>query len=78
MSLVRRDPQPACRKAAREFAGGRHRAPVAGGVPGGRLWIAPHQGHSWPSTSPELFSKVVAGFIAATAARGELAGAGRA
>jgi pimeloyl-ACP methyl ester carboxylesterase len=51
---------------------------LAGGLPDGRLWIAPHQGHSWPSTSPELFSKVVAGFIAATAARGELAGAGRA
>jgi pimeloyl-ACP methyl ester carboxylesterase len=50
---------------------------LAGGLPDGRLWIAPHQGHSWPSTSPELFSKVVAGFIAA-AAPGELAGAGRA
>jgi len=51
---------------------------LAGGLPDGRLWIAPHQGHSWPSTSPELFSKVVAGFIAAIAAHGELAGAGRA
>ena len=20
--------------------------------PDGRLWIAPHQGHSWPATSP--------------------------
>jgi hypothetical protein len=37
------------------------------------LWIAPHQGHTWPSASPELFSKVVTGFIAATAgAPGEL------
>jgi len=52
---------------------------LAGGLPAGRLWIAPHQGHSWPSTSPELFTKVVAGFIAAAAeAPGELAGAGRA
>jgi len=49
---------------------------LAGGLPGGRLWIAPHQGHSWPSASPELFSKVVTGFIAATAGTpGELAGA---
>jgi 3-oxoadipate enol-lactonase len=49
---------------------------LAGGLPGGRLWIAPHQGHTWPSASPELFSKVVTGFIAATAgAPGELAGA---
>lgn len=52
---------------------------LAGGLPHGRLWIAPHQSHSWPSTSPDLFSKVVAGFIgAATPAPGELAGAGRA
>jgi 3-oxoadipate enol-lactonase len=52
---------------------------LAGGIPGGRLWIAPHQGHSWPSTSPELFSKVVTGFIGATAsAPGELAGFARA
>jgi len=52
---------------------------LAGGLPGGRLWVAPHQGHSWPSTSPELFNKVVMGFIAATAgAPGELAGAARA
>jgi len=52
---------------------------LAGGVPGGRLWIAPHQGHSWPSTSPELFSKVVTGFIGAIAgAPAELAGAARA
>jgi pimeloyl-ACP methyl ester carboxylesterase len=51
---------------------------LAGGLPRGRLWIAPHQGHSWPSTSPGLFSKVVAGFIGAAAAMpGELAGAGR-
>ena len=50
---------------------------LAGGLPGGRLWIAPHQGHSWPSTSPELFSKVVAGFIGTAAAPGELAGAAR-
>ena len=50
---------------------------LAGGLPGGRLWIVPHQGHSWPSTSPELFSKVVAGFIGAAAAPGELAGAAR-
>jgi 3-oxoadipate enol-lactonase len=50
---------------------------LAGGLPDGRLWIAPHQGHSWPSTSPELFSKVITGFIGATAgAPGELAGAG--
>ena len=49
---------------------------LAGGLPEGRLWIAPHQGHSWPSASPELFSKVVTGFIAATAGTpGELAGA---
>jgi len=52
---------------------------LAGGLPEGRLWIAPHQGHSWPSASPELFSKVVTGFIAAAAgapgAPGELAGA---
>ena len=49
---------------------------LAGGLPGGRLWIVPHQGHSWPSASPELFSKVVTGFIAATAGTpGELAGA---
>ena len=49
---------------------------LAGRLPDGRLWIAPHQGHSWPSASPELFSKVVPGFIAATAgAPGELAGA---
>jgi pimeloyl-ACP methyl ester carboxylesterase len=53
---------------------------LAGGLPGGRLWIAPHQGHSWPSASPELFGKVVTGFIAATAVApgeppGELAGA---
>jgi hypothetical protein len=40
------------------------------------LWIAPHQGHSWPSASPEAFGKVVTDFIAATAsAPGELAGA---
>jgi hypothetical protein len=52
---------------------------LAGGLPGGRLWVAPHQGHSWPPTSPELFNKVVMGFIAATAgAPGELAGAARA
>ena len=52
---------------------------LAGGIPGGRLWIAPHRGHSWPSTSPELFSKVVTGFIGATAgAPAELAGAARA
>ena len=52
---------------------------LAGRLPDGRLWIAPHQGHSWPSTSPELFSKVVAGFIAAAAAApAELAGAERA
>lgn len=51
---------------------------LAGGLPGGRLWIAPHQGHSWPSTSPELFRRVFTGFIAAAAAPGELAGAGRA
>jgi 3-oxoadipate enol-lactonase len=50
---------------------------LARGLPHGRLWIAPHQGHSWPSTSPGLFSRVVAGFIG-TAAAGELAGAGRA
>jgi pimeloyl-ACP methyl ester carboxylesterase len=49
---------------------------LAGGLPEGRLWIAPHQGHSWLSTSPELFSKVVTGFIGATArASRELAGA---
>jgi len=49
---------------------------LAGGLPGGRLWIAPHQGHSWPSASPELFSKIITDFIAATAsAPGELAGA---
>jgi hypothetical protein len=41
------------------------------------LWIAPHQGHSWPSTAPELFSKVVAGFIGSADAPGELAGAAR-
>jgi len=52
---------------------------LAGGLPAGRLWIAPHQGRSWPSTSPELFSKVLTGFIAATAGPpGELAGAVRA
>jgi len=52
---------------------------LAGGLPGGRLWIAPHQGHNWPSTSPELFSKVVTGFIGAAAGTpGELAGATRA
>ncbi len=50
---------------------------LAGGLPGGRLWVAPHQGHSWPSTSPELFSKVVAGFIGTAGAPGELAGAAR-
>jgi 3-oxoadipate enol-lactonase len=50
---------------------------LAGGLPGGRLWIAAHQGHSWPSTSPELFSKVVAGFIGTSTAPGELAGAAR-
>ena len=43
----------------------------------------PHQGHSWPATSPELFCKVVTEFIgtvsgAAGGAPGELAGAGRA
>jgi 3-oxoadipate enol-lactonase len=36
---------------------------LACGIPAGRLWVAPHQGHSWPATSPDLFSKVVAGFI---------------
>jgi len=36
---------------------------LAGGIPAGRLWVAPHQGHSWPATSPGLFSKVVNGFI---------------
>jgi 3-oxoadipate enol-lactonase len=54
---------------------------LAAGLPAGRLWIAPHQGHSWPSTSPELFRKVFTGFIAtggAAAEPGELAGAGRA
>jgi pimeloyl-ACP methyl ester carboxylesterase len=50
---------------------------LAGGLPGGHLWIAPHRGHSWPSTSPELFCKVVAGFIAASAVPGELAGVAR-
>jgi pimeloyl-ACP methyl ester carboxylesterase len=50
---------------------------LAGGLPDGRLWIAPHQGHSWPSTAPELFSKVVAGFIGSADAPGELAGAAR-
>jgi len=50
---------------------------LAGGLPGGRLWVAPHQGHSLPSTSPELFSKVVAGFIGTAGAPGELAGAAR-
>jgi len=48
---------------------------LAGGLPGGRVWIAPHRGHSWPSTSPELFCKVVTRFIGGAAARGELAGA---
>ncbi|MBO0814132.1 MAG: alpha/beta fold hydrolase, partial [Actinobacteria bacterium] len=49
---------------------------LAAGLPGGRLWIAPHRGHSWPSTSPELFGKVVTGFIGATAGPpGELAAA---
>src|SRR5262249_30556828 len=52
---------------------------LAGGRRAARLWVAPHGGHSWPSTSPELFNKVVMGFIAATAgAPGELAGAARA
>lgn len=55
---------------------------LAGGLPDGRLWIAPHQGHSWPATSPELFCRVVTDFIgtvtgAAGGAPGELAGAGR-
>jgi 3-oxoadipate enol-lactonase len=40
---------------------------LAGGIPAGRLWVAPHQGHSWPATSPGLFSKVVNGFIRTTA-----------
>jgi pimeloyl-ACP methyl ester carboxylesterase len=39
---------------------------LAKGIPAGRVWIAPHQGHNWPATAPELFSKVVTGFIAAT------------
>jgi 3-oxoadipate enol-lactonase len=56
---------------------------LAGGLPDGRLWIAPHQGHSWPATSPELFCRVVTDFIAtvtgpAGGTPGELAGAGRA
>jgi hypothetical protein len=50
---------------------------LAGGLPDGRLWIAPHQGHSWPSTAPELFSRVVAGFIGSAAAPGELVAAAR-
>jgi len=40
---------------------------LAKGIPAGRVWVAPHQGHNWPLTSPELFSRVVTGFIAATA-----------
>ncbi len=51
---------------------------LAGGLPAGQLWIAPHQGHSWPSTSPELFQKVLTGFIGAAAVPGDLATAGRA
>jgi pimeloyl-ACP methyl ester carboxylesterase len=56
---------------------------LAGGLPDGRLWIAPHQGHSWPATSPELFCRVVTDFIGTVTAApggapGELAGAGRA
>ena len=39
---------------------------LAKGIPAGRVWVAPHQGHNWPVTSPELFSRVVTGFMAAT------------
>jgi 3-oxoadipate enol-lactonase len=55
---------------------------LAKGIPGGRVWVAPHQGHNWPMTSPQLFTKVLTGFIAATggpalaAARPDGAGAG--
>ncbi len=38
---------------------------LAKGIPAGRVWVAPHQGHNWPATSPGLFSKVVTGFISA-------------
>jgi pimeloyl-ACP methyl ester carboxylesterase len=39
---------------------------LAKGIPAGRVWVAPHQGHNWPVTSPELFSRIVTGFITAT------------
>ncbi len=39
---------------------------LAKGIPAGRVWVAPHQGHNWPMTSPELFTKVLTGFIAAS------------
>ena len=39
---------------------------LAKGIPAGRVWVAPHQGHNWPVTSPELLSRVITGFIAAT------------
>jgi 3-oxoadipate enol-lactonase len=38
---------------------------LAGGIAGGRLWIAPYQAHSWPKASPRLFGEVVTGFVAA-------------
>jgi pimeloyl-ACP methyl ester carboxylesterase len=37
---------------------------LAKGIPAGRVWVAPHQGHNWPVISPNLFSKVVTDFIA--------------
>ena len=37
---------------------------LAKGIPGGRVWVAPHQGANWPVISPGLFSRVVTGFIA--------------
>jgi 3-oxoadipate enol-lactonase len=37
---------------------------LAKGIPAGRVWVAPHQGHNWPVISPDLFSKVVTDFIA--------------
>jgi pimeloyl-ACP methyl ester carboxylesterase len=39
---------------------------LAKGIPAGRVWVAPHQGHNWPLTSPELFSRVVTGFVTGT------------
>jgi len=50
---------------------------LASGLPAGRLWIAPHQGHNWPATAPDLFSRVLRSFIG-TAAPAGLAGAARA